>query len=331
MTKKRHELLGLTDEDLLHMYEKMLLARKIDERMWLLNRSGKIPFVVSGQGQEAAQVGAAFALDQAKDYLAPYYRDLAMVLSFGMTAEDMMMAAFAKAADPSSAGRQMPNHFGSKKHRIITGSSPVTTQVPHAVGFALAAKLKGENFVTLTALGDGSTNQGDFHEGLNFAGVHKLPIITFVQNNGFAISVPFEKQVASENIAVRGASYGMPGVLVDGTDVLAVYEVVKEARERAMNGEGPTLIEAVTVRLQAHSSDDNDRTYRTEEELAEAKGKDGMIRFRDYLKEVNVLTDELEVKLEGKITKEVNDATKLAEKAPFAEIETLEKFVYEEQ
>src|SRR5699024_9092683 len=124
--------------------------------------------------------------------------------------------------------------------------------VPHAVGFALAAKLKGENFVTLTALGDGSTNQGDFHEGLNFAGVHKLPVITLVQNNGLAISVPFEKQVASENIAVRAASYGMPGVLVDGTDALAVYEAVKEARNRAQNGGGPTLIEAVTVRLQAH-------------------------------------------------------------------------------
>src|SRR5699024_1043865 len=157
-----------------------------------------------------------------RDYLAPYYRDLAMVVSFGMSAEDMMMAAFAKEADPSSAGRQMPNHFGSKKHRIISGSSPVTTQLPHAVGFALAAKLKGENFVTLTALGDGSTNQGDFHEGLNFAGVHKLPVITLVQNNGLAISVPFDKQVASVNIAVRGASYGMPGIVVDGTDPLAV-------------------------------------------------------------------------------------------------------------
>ncbi|HLR41787.1 MAG TPA: thiamine pyrophosphate-dependent dehydrogenase E1 component subunit alpha [Pseudogracilibacillus sp.] len=331
MTKKRHESLGLTDNDVLNMYEKMLLARKIDERMWLLNRSGKIPFVVSGQGQEAAQVGAAFALDQTRDYLAPYYRDLAMVVSFGMSAEDMMMAAFAKEADPSSAGRQMPNHFGSKKHRIISGSSPVTTQLPHAVGFALAAKLKGENFVTLTALGDGSTNQGDFHEGLNFAGVHKLPVITLVQNNGLAISVPFEKQVASENIAVRGASYGMPGIVVDGTDALAVYEAVQEASERAVKGEGPTLIEAVTVRLQAHSSDDNDRTYRTEEELAEAKEKDGIMRFRDYLKEVNVLTDEIEAEIEEKITKELNDATKAAEKAPFAEVETLEQYVYEEQ
>lgn len=330
MTKNRHESLGLSEEDLLQMYEKMLLARKIDERMWLLNRSGKIPFVVSCQGQEAAQVGAAFAMDKEKDYLAPYYRDLAMVLSFGMTAEDIMMSAFAKVDDPSSAGRQMPNHFGSKKHRIITGSSPVTTQVPHAVGFALAAKLKGEKFVTLTALGDGSTNQGDFHEGLNFAGVHQLPVITLVQNNRLAISVPFEKQIASENIAIRSKSYGMPGVLVDGMDCLAVYEAVKEARQRAVNGQGPTLIEALTVRLQAHSSDDNDRTYRTAEEIAEAKEKDGIVRFRQYLQSVNVLTDEVERKLEEKIMDNINSATKSAEQAAYAAVDTLEQYVYEE-
>src|SRR5699024_4745736 len=145
--ENEHTHLGLTDEDVLEMYEKMLLARKIDERMWLLNRSGKIPFVVSCQGQEATQVGAAFALDKDVDYIAPYYRDLGVVLSFGLTARDIMLSGFAKAEDPNSGGRQMPGHFGSKKHRIITGSSPVTTQVPHAVGFALAAKIKKERFV----------------------------------------------------------------------------------------------------------------------------------------------------------------------------------------
>ena len=178
-----------------------------------------------------------------------------------------MLSAFAKEADPNSGGRQMPGHFGQKKNRIITGSSPVTTQVPHAVGFALAAKYKQEKFVTFTTLGDGSTNQGDFHEGLNFAGIHKLPLITMVQNNKYAISVPLKKQIASKNIACRAESYGMPGVVVDGNDPLAVYEAVKTARERAENGEGPTLIEAVTDRLTAHSSDDNDSVYRTKEEL----------------------------------------------------------------
>ena len=128
-----HSALGLSDQDVCDMYETMLLARKIDERMWLLNRAGKIPFVISCQGQEAEQVGAAFALDRTKDYIAPYYRDIGVVLRFGMTARDLMLSAFAKAEDPNSGGRQMPGHFGQKKNRVLTGSSPVTTQVPHAV------------------------------------------------------------------------------------------------------------------------------------------------------------------------------------------------------
>ena len=140
--KLTHEQLGLTDEDVIKMYETMVLARRLDERMWLLNRAGKIPFVISCQGLEAAQVGAAFALDATKDYIAPYYRDMGVVLHFGMTAQDLMLSAFAKAEDPNSGGRQMPGHFGQKKNRILTGSSPVTTQVPHAVGVALAGKMQ---------------------------------------------------------------------------------------------------------------------------------------------------------------------------------------------
>lgn len=273
MTEKRHEKAGLSDKQVIEMYKTMLLARKIDERMWLLNRSGKIPFVISCQGQEAAQVGAAFALDLEKDWAAPYYRDLGVVLAFGMTTKELMLSAFAKAEDPNSGGRQMPGHFGQKKNRILTGSSPVTTQLPHAVGVALGGKMEKKDFVSFVTLGEGSSNQGDFHEGLNFAGVHKLPVITMVENNKYAISVPFDRQVASENISVRASSYGMPGITVDGNDPIAVYEAMKEARERAVSGEGPTLIEAITYRLTAHSSDDDDRTYREKEEVEEAKKK----------------------------------------------------------
>src|SRR5690606_24267165 len=147
MATNRHKELGLTDQDVLNMYETMLLARRLDERMWLLNRSGKISFVISCQGQEAAQVGAAFALDRNRDYVLPYYRDLGVVLAFGMTPKELMLAAFAKAEDPNSGGRQMPGHFGQKKNRIVTGSSPVTTQVPHAVGVALAGKMEKKDFV----------------------------------------------------------------------------------------------------------------------------------------------------------------------------------------
>lgn len=331
MVDKRHEDLGLTDEKVLKMYETMLLARKIDERMWLLNRAGKIPFVVSCQGHEAAQVGASFALDQEVDYTAPYYRDLGVVLAFGMTAKDLMLAAFAKADDPNSGGRQMPGHFGDKKRRIITGSSPVTTQIPHAVGVALAARMDKKELVTFVTLGDGATNQGDFHEGLNFAGVHKLPVITMVENNGYAISVPLDKQLACEKISDRAKSYGMPGHTVDGNDPLAVYEVVKEARERAIAGEGPTLIEAVTYRLTAHSSDDDDKVYRASEEMSSEKEKDPLTSFKKYLYDVEIFTEEKEAKMNEQIDALIDQATDEAESAPDAKPEDALKYVYEEQ
>ncbi|MYL58090.1 thiamine pyrophosphate-dependent dehydrogenase E1 component subunit alpha [Virgibacillus halodenitrificans] len=330
MSKERHDALGLSDDQVLEMFKTMLLARKLDERMWLLNRAGKIPFVISCQGQEAAQVGASFALDRDKDYVAPYYRDMGVVLAFGMTATELMLSGFAKAEDPNSGGRQMPGHFGQKKNRILTGSSPVTTQVPHAVGVALAAKMEKKDFVSFVTLGEGSSNQGDFHEGLNFAGVHKLPVITMVENNKYAISVPIEKQIASKNVSDRAQGYGMPGITVDGNDPLAVYEAVKDARERAINGEGPTLIEAVSYRLTAHSSDDDDRQYRESDEVEEAKQKDSIITFAAYLKEVGILTEEVEKELNQEIGSIVNEATDYAENAPYADPEDALKYVYEE-
>lgn len=326
----RHKALGLSDEEVIEMYKTMLLARRVDERMWLLNRAGKIPFVISCQGQEGAQVGASFALNRDEDYTAPYYRDLGIVLAFGMTAQDLMLSAFAKAEDPNSGGRQMPGHFGQKKNRILTGSSPVTTQLPHAVGVALAAKMEKNDIVSFVTLGEGSSNQGDFHEGLNFAGVHKLPVITMVENNKYAISVPLEKQLASKKVSDRGPAYGMPGITVDGNDPLAVYEVVKEARERAINGEGPTLIEAMTDRLTAHSSDDDHHLYRESEELEEAKKKDTLNVFTTYLKTEKVLTNQLEKEINEEIEKVVNDATEYGEEAPYPKPEDTLKYVYEE-
>ena len=325
-----HTALGLSDQDVCNMYETMLLARRIDERMWLLNRAGKIPFVISCQGQEAAQVGAAFALDRTKDYIAPYYRDMGVVLHFGMTARDLMLSAFAKAEDPNSGGRQMPGHFGQKKNRILTGSSPVTTQVPHAVGVALAGKLEQKDFITFVTLGEGSSNQGDFHEGANFAGVHKLPVIIMVENNQYAISVPVERQLGCAKVSDRGIGYGMPGVTVDGKNPLVVYQVVKEAAERARRGEGPSLIETVTYRLTAHSSDDDDRQYRTAEDIAEGRAKDPIILFEQYLRDADVLTDELFESIQTRITDIVNDATDYAEAAPYAQPEHALKYVYAE-
>ncbi|ASF39845.1 2-oxoisovalerate dehydrogenase [Halobacillus halophilus] len=330
MAENRHKSLGLSDEEVLDLFRTMLMARKIDERMWLLNRAGKIPFVISCQGQEAAQVGASYALDRTKDYALPYYRDMGVVLSFGMTPQDLMLSGFAKAEDPNSGGRQMPGHFGQKKNRIVTGSSPVTTQVPHAVGIALAGKMEKKDFVSLVTFGEGSSNQGDFHEGANFAGVHKLPVIFMVENNKYAISVPVSKQLACEKVSDRAIGYGMPGFTVDGNDPLAVYEAVKAAAVRGRNGEGPTLIETVSYRLTPHSSDDDDRTYREREEVDEAKKKDSIVTFANYLREQNILTEEIETEMNEEINQIVNDATDYAENASYAEAESAMKYVYEE-
>lgn len=324
----RHIEYGLTNEQVIDMYRIMLLARKVDERQWLLNRAGKLPFVVSCQGQEAAQVGAAYAFVKGKDYFCPYYRDVGFVLAVGMTARDLMLSAFAKAEDPNSGGRQMPNHFGDRKNNILTQSSPTGTQVPHAVGMALAAKIQKKDFVTYVSLGEGTTNQGDFHEGLNFAGVHKLPVITFVQNNKYAISVPLSKQISSASVADRAVAYGMPGVQVDGNDPLEVYKVVKEARERAIAGEGPTLIEALTYRLVPHSSDDDDRTYRSREEVEQAKSKDPIITFKKYLLDNGIIDEAGIDALEKAVQKEVDEATEYAENAPYPEPESALKHVY---
>jgi 2-oxoisovalerate dehydrogenase E1 component alpha subunit len=312
------------------MYETMLLARKIDERMWLLNRAGKIPFVISCQGQEAAQVGGAFALDLEKDYVLPYYRDMGVVLAFGMTAQDLMLSGFAKAEDPNSGGRQMPGHFGQKKNRIVTGSSPVTTQVPHAVGIALAGKMEGKDLVTFVTFGEGSSNQGDFHEGANFAGVHKLPVIFMCENNKYAISVPISKQLGCENVSDRAIGYGMPGITVDGNDPLKVYKAVKEAADRGRRGEGPTLIETISYRLTPHSSDDDDRSYREREEVEEAKKKDPIFTFNQYLKEVGVLNGEKENEINERVAKLVDEATDYAEDAPYADPESALRHVYAE-
>lgn len=330
MLKTRHEKLGLSEKQLLEMYETMLLARRIDERLWLLNRAGKIPFVVSCQGHEAAQVGAAFALDRDKDYILPYYRDVGVVLAFGMTVKELMLQAFAKAEDPNSGGRQMPNHFGQKKNRIVTGSSPVATQIPHAVGFALAAKMEGKSFVTFVSFGEGSSNQGDFHEGLNFAGVHKLPVIFFCENNGYAISVPKSLQLACDKVSDRALGYGMPGYTVDGCDPLLVYETVKEAAERARRGEGPALIEVMTPRFTPHSSDDDHRIYRSEEELRTIRDNDGIITFARYLREEDILTVDIQKEIDEKIQTLIDEATEYAENAPYAEPESIFKHVYGE-
>lgn len=323
----KHNELGLTDGQVIDMYKYMLLARKFDERCMLLQRAGKINFHVSGIGQETAQVAAAFALDREKDYFLPYYRDYGFVMAVGMTPRELMLSAFAKAEDPNSGGRQMPGHFGSKRLRIVTGSSPVTTQVPHAVGVALAAKMQKKDFVSFVTFGEGSSNQGDFHEGSNFAGVHKLPVIIMVENNQYAISVPVHKQLSGK-ISDRALGYGFPGIRVDGNDALAVYAAVKEARERAVAGEGPTLIEAMLYRLSPHSTSDNDLAYRTKEEVEENWKNDGLARMKQYLIDCGLWDEERDADLAAQLSLELKEATEYADQAPYPKPEDTLLHVY---
>ena len=323
--------LGLSAEDLLEMYRLVALARAVDERMWVLNRAGRIPFVISGQGHEGAQVGIAWALERGKDWIAPFYRSIATCLTFGMSARDIMTAQYATASDPSSGGRQMPGHYGSHAHNLVSVSSPVATQLLHAVGIALAAKIRKTGQVAMTVMGEGSSNQGDVHEGLNFAAIHKLPFVFVVENNGYAISVPLARQVAGESVAHRAAGYGIPGVTVEGTDVLACYAAAREAVERARRGDGPTLIEAKVTRLTAHSSDDQQTKYRSEEELAAERGNDPVPRFREQLVEAGVLTPEAEDRIKASIAADVDDATDYAEAQPDPHPSTAMRWVFAEE
>ncbi|MBZ0293207.1 MAG: thiamine pyrophosphate-dependent dehydrogenase E1 component subunit alpha [Anaerolineae bacterium] len=322
-----HPSARLSEKTLLQIYWYMLLSRRLDERAWVLHRQGKIAFHVSAMGHEAAQVGAAFAINRGVDFVHPYYRDLALCLAIGYQPTDFMLSLFGKADDPSSGARQMPNHFSIKSLNIVSGSSPVATQVPQAAGLAFAIKYRQQTGLAdaddttqprlaLTCLGEGSTSQGEWHEGMNWAGVHQLPLICLVQNNIYAISVPVEAQMAVNNVADRAQAYGIKGVVVDGNDVLEVYDAVKAAAERAYNGDGATLIEAKTYRLVPHSSDDDDRSYRSREEVEMWKQKEPVVLFRRHLLEQGVLTPALVEEYDERAKKEVDAAQKVAEAAP---------------
>jgi 2-oxoisovalerate dehydrogenase E1 component alpha subunit len=307
----------LPGEALVEMFTTMMRARKLDERCWLLHRQGKIAFHISGMGHEAAQVGIAFAMRRGHDLLHPYYRDMSMVIALGMTPRDILLGVFGRQGDPSSGGRQMPEHYCYKPGNVFSVSSPVATQVPQAAGMALAEKLKGGDRVAVTCLGEGSTSEGDFHEALSWAGVHKLPLIVVVENNEYAISVPMHLQMAIAKVSDRAAAYGVRGVTVDGLDVFATYAAAKEAIDLARSGGGATLLEARVARLTPHSSDDDDTTYRTPEDKAHLKTQDPLPPFREQLIAQGVLTEAQAKDIEDRALAEVDEAQRIAESAPF--------------
>jgi 2-oxoisovalerate dehydrogenase E1 component alpha subunit len=320
----------LSEQQLEDMYYHMLLARRLNERMLALNRQGRAPFVIAGAGQEAAQVGAAMALRKGVDYLAPYYRDLGMNLVLGMTAREAMLNLLAKRDDPSSFGRQMPSHWGNTERKIVTQSSVVTTQFLHAAGIALAAKLRKDPIVVLTSCGEGSTSRGDFHEALNFSAIHKLPVIFFVENNGYAISERTDKEMPVDHVADRKRAYNMQGAVVDGMDGIAVYQTVRPAVDQARNGGGPYLIEAKTYRLWAHSSDDDDSRYRPKKELEEWAKKDPIKLFRSRVENDGIFPKDDLDEIESRVDEEIREAVQWALMQPDPAPEDALGFVYKE-
>jgi 2-oxoisovalerate dehydrogenase E1 component alpha subunit len=316
----------LSREALLDMYWQMLRSRRLDERAWVLHRQGKIAYHISAIGHEAAQVGAAFALEKGRDYVAPYYRDLALMLALGLTAREFCLMLMGK-----GSGRAMPGEWSLRRANVISVSSIVAAHAAHAAGLALASQLRGEDRVTLVSLGEGATAQGEWYEALNWAAIHKLPLVCFVQNNLYALSTPASKQMAVANVADKAAALGLPGVVVDGNDVLAVHRAVKDAVERARNRGGPTLVEAKTYRVTPHSSDDDDRTYRTLSEVAQWKKRDPVVQFRSYLEMSGLLTAAQHDDYDKRAEEEVRDAVEFAEEAPPAEAAEAARWVYAEK
>lgn len=323
--------MNLSKDTLLEMYWNLLLARRTDERAWALHRQGKIAFHISGIGQEATQIGAAFAIKPGYDWVSPYYRDLALMLALGLTPLEFMLGLMGKQGEPSSGARQMPSHWGLKRVNVINQSSPVATQALHASGLGLAIKLRGEDKVVITSIGEGSTAQGEWYEAVNWAAIHKLPVIFIVQNNSYAISEPQQTQMAVPSSADKACGLGLPGVAVDGTDMIKVHAAVEEAVGRARSGEGPSLIEARAYRLTPHSSDDDDRSYRSREEVEAHKKDDPLLVAQRTLEARKILTREKMDVLEEKAMAIVSQAASDAAAAPYPPVEEALYPVYAEE
>jgi 2-oxoisovalerate dehydrogenase E1 component alpha subunit len=320
---------GLNDEQLIAILRTMLLHRRLEARGFELNRQGKIPFASAGEGHEAVQAGAAMAFERGKDILVPYYRDLGLALGIGLQPYEVLLSLFARAAD-HSGGRQFPHHYASRKLGLYTISSVIAAQTPHATGAAYALKYRNERGrAVLTTFGDGATSEGEWHESLNFATVHKLPIVFLCENNEWAISTPLSAQMAQPDISKRAAGYGMPGARINGFDPIAVYAAVKEAMDRAKRGGGPTLVEAKCYRFLAHTTDDDDRSYRSREEVAERRKEDPVPNFERFLVERGVLGATQAETLKSSVLAEANEATDKAEAMPYPQAADLYSKVYE--
>jgi 2-oxoisovalerate dehydrogenase E1 component len=311
----KHRTLGLDDDQIIEMYRLMLLTRRVDDRMFALQRQGRAAFVLGSSGHEAIQVASVFALDKDKDWVLPYYRDMGVGLAWGFTPLEVFLAVFAKKDDVSSGGRQLPSHWSDPGRRVFTQSSVIGTQFPHAAGIAHGLKLRGTGDIVVVYGGEGATSEGDWHEAMNWAGIHDLPLICVIENNHYAISVPTEEEVAG-GVAERAAGYGFPGHKIDGNDPFDVLKTMQIAVARARSGDGPTLIEADTYRYYAHTSDDNDTLYRSREEVERWRKKDPLARLKQYLIENRLLTEAQETAIDNEVIEVLARAVEEAEAAP---------------
>ena len=321
---------GLSPENLVEWYRKLVIVRTTDERIWMMNRQGKVPIAASSQGHEAAQLGSLLAAQlDGNCFLFPYYRDLALKMGAGLTPTQVMKSFMGKAGEPYSNARQFPLQGADLEHNIIQISNVVAAGLTQSVGYALGSKMRGTGMVSLVYFGDGASSQGETHEAMNFAGVHKLPVVFICENNHYAISVPQSSQMAITDIANRAEGYGFPGLVVDGMDLLAVYEATREAIARARS-EGPVLLEMKVERFMPHTTDDDDRRYRPAEEVENIRQRDPLNTLGTYMVEQGYLSQEEVDRIKAEATAAINEATDAADAAEPPDPSEMLKHVYAE-
>lgn len=317
----------ISPEDLLKLFETMLMVRVVDERMMRIQRQGKLGFYMKSLGEEATHL-SVFSL-RADDWIFPSYREQGAWFWRGYGIENFLNQLFGNEKDPTK-GRQMPVHHSANWLNCVSVSSPVGTQIPQAVGTAAAMKASGTDSVAMTFFGEGTSSTGEFHVGLNFAGVMKAPVIFVIRNNGWAISTSTDKQTAAKNFACKAEGYGMPGLRVDGNDILAVIAAADEAVARARAGDGPTLIEYVTYRIEGHSSSDDPSVYRNAAEPESWEPKDPLNRMRSYLQGEGIWTEGIEKEISDKYNDQITKYLAIAEALPDPPVESLFDDVFEE-
>lgn len=308
----------LSTQDIKSMYEHMVFSRVVDEKCLLLQRQGRMGTYASARGQEAAQVGSAFALKQ-EDWLFPAFREVAATIVRGVPPENIM-AYWAG----DERGDKIPEGVNN-----FAVSVPVATQIPHGVGAAWGMKIKKKKTASLIYFGDGGTSKGDFHESMNWAGVFSLPVVFLCQNNQYAISLPSTRQTAAKTLAQKAIAYGFEGIKVDGNDVFGMYKATKEALHKAYAGKGPTLIEAFTYRIEHHTTADDSWRYRTKKEMKEWEKKDPISRLEVWMRKKRLLTDAYKKKVFEEAKKRTEEAVAKMESLPKPKPEDIFDYVFE--